>query len=392
MKHLLLTTDDYYPRTGGVPAVSRYLCEGLAQKGYKVTVVTIKYGSLLARESFNGVDIVRFEIHTTRLKFISGEITEFKNYIQQANVDILINECPEALTSRCLYPILVDLKDVIKILHVHGFGGLFQYPLKFERNKLLDSLGRILKAFKYRLFYFVYLRKYLSLYDLCLCLSEVDSSKKTLEKYAKRVKILRNAADDVFFRNFNRENPLFKYVQLANKRYCLSIANYFPYKNQKGILLEFYKSVNDDISIIFIGKGSSRYFAELIAYNLELEKTYGKKDVFFLSGVAREDIPDILSNATLYLVGSFFEEFSISIIEAMAKGVPFVSTNVGNTRLLPGGVVVESISQMHKSIDLLLNNAELYKECSYRGRAYAMQNCRTEYAVDQLEKYIQDLM
>ena len=386
MKHLLLTTDDYYPRTGGVPAVSRYLCEGLAQKGYKVTVVTIKYDSLPAKESFNGVDIVRFEIHTTRLKFISGEITEFKNYIQQANVDILINECPEALTSRCLYPILVDLKDVIKILHVHGFGGLFQYPLK------INFSGRMLKAFKYRLFYFVYLRKYLSLYDLCLCLSEVDSSKTTLEKYAQRVKILRNAVDDIFFETSNRENPLLKYAQPTNKRYCLSIANYFPYKNQKGILLEFYKSVNDDISIIFIGKGSSRYFAELIAYNLELEKTYGKKDVFFLSGVAREDIPDILSNATLYLVGSFFEEFSISIIEAMAKGVPFVSTNVGNTRLFPGGVVVESISQMHKSIDLLLNNAELYKECSYRGRAYAMQNCRTEYAVDQLEKYIQDLM
>lgn len=386
MKHLLLTTDDYYPRTGGVPAVSRYLCEGLAQKGYKVTVVTIKYDSLPAKESFNGVDIVRFEIHTTRLKFISGEITEFKNYIQQANVDILINECPEALTSRCLYPILVDLKDVIKILHVHGFGGLFQYPLK------INFSGRMLKAFKYRLFYFVYLRKYLSLYDLCLCLSEVDSSKTTLEKYAQRVKILRNAVDDIFFETSNRENPLLKYAQPTNKRYCLSIANYFPYKNQKGILLEFYKSVNDDISIIFIGKGSSRYFAELIAYNLELEKTYGKKDVFFLSGVAREDIPDILSNATLYLVGSFFEEFSISIIEAMAKGVPFVSTNVGNTRSLPGGVVVESISQMHKSIDLLLNNAELYKECSYRGRAYAMQNCRTEYAVDQLEKYIQDLM
>ena len=386
MKHLLLTTDDYYPRTGGVPAVSRYLCEGLAQKGYKVTVVTIKYDSLPAKESFNGVDIVRFEIHTTRLKFISGEITEFKNYIQQANVDILINECPEALTSRCLYPILVDLKDVIKILHVHGFGGLFQYPLT------INFSGRMLKAFKYRLFYFVYLRKYLSLYDLCLCLSEVDSSKTTLEKYAQRVKILRNAVDDIFFETSNRENPLLKYAQPTNKRYCLSIANYFPYKNQKGILLEFYKSVNDDISIIFIGKGSSRYFAELIAYNLELEKTYGKKDVFFLSGVAREDIPDILSNATLYLVGSFFEEFSISIIEAMAKGVPFVSTNVGNTRLLPGGVVVESISQMHKSIDLLLNNAELYKECSYRGRAYAMQNCRTEYAVDQLEKYIQDLM
>ena len=386
MKHLLLTTDDYYPRTGGVPAVSRYLCEGLAQKGYKVTVVTIKYDSLPAKESFNGVDIVRFEIHTTRLKFISGEITEFKNYIQQANVDILINECPEALTSRCLYPILVDLKDVIKILHVHGFGGLFQYPLK------INFSGRMLKAFKYRLFYFVYLRKYLSLYDLCLCLSEVDSSKTTLEKYAQRVKILRNAVDDIFFETSNRENPLLKYAQPTNKRYCLSIANYFPYKNQKGILLEFYKSVNDDISIIFIGKGSLRYFAELIAYNLELEKTYGKKDVFFLSGVAREDIPDILSNATLYLVGSFFEEFSISIIEAMAKGVPFVSTNVGNTRLLPGGVVVESISQMHKSIDLLLNNAELYKECSYRGRAYAMQNCRTEYAVDQLEKYIQDLM
>ena len=69
MKHLLLTTDDYYPRTGGVPAVSRYLCEGLAQKGYKVTVVTIKYGSLLARESFNGVDIVRFELQSLKIIF-----------------------------------------------------------------------------------------------------------------------------------------------------------------------------------------------------------------------------------------------------------------------------------------------------------------------------------
>lgn len=392
MKHLLLTTDDYYPRTGGVPAVSRYLCEGLVQKGYKVTVVTIKYDSLLAKESFNGVDIVRFEIHTTRLKFISGEITEFKKYIQQANVDILVNECPEALTSRCLYPILVDLKDVIKILHVHGFGGLFQYPLKIKGCNFLDFLSRILKAFKYRLFYFAYLRKYLSLYDLCLCLSEVDSSKKTLEKYAQRVKILRNAVDDVFFETSNRENPLLKYARPANKRYCLSIANYFPYKNQKGILLEFYKSVSDDISIVFIGKGSLEYFTELTAYNLELEKTYGKKDVLFLSEVARKDISDILSNATLYLVGSIFEEFSISIIEAMAKGIPFVSTNVGNTRLLPGGVVVKSISQIHNSMDLLLNNAELYEEYSRLGRTYAMQNCRTEHAVDQLEKYIQDLM
>jgi len=44
MKHLLLTTDDYYPRTGGVPAVSRYLCEGLAQNLRNLSLVGIGKG------------------------------------------------------------------------------------------------------------------------------------------------------------------------------------------------------------------------------------------------------------------------------------------------------------------------------------------------------------
>ena len=33
-----------------------------------------------------------------------------------------------------------------------------------------------------------------------------------------------------------------------------------------------------------------------------------------------------MANATLYLVGSNFEEYSISLVETMAKGVPFIST------------------------------------------------------------------
>ena len=57
-----------------------------------------------------------------------------------------------------------------------------------------------------------------------------------------------------------------------------------------------------------------------------------------------------MANATLYLVGSNFEEYSISLVETMAKGVPFISTNVGNACILPGGVTVDSITDMHTKI------------------------------------------
>lgn len=60
--------------------------------------------------------------------------------------------------------------------------------------------------------------------------------------------------------------------------------------------------------------------------------------------------------ASLYLVCSEKEEYSISLIEAMSLGIPFVSTNVGNAKMLPGGITVNLKTELSHGIDRVLGD------------------------------------
>ncbi len=97
-----------------------------------------------------------------------------------------------------------------------------------------------------------------------------------------------------------------------------------------------------------------------------------------------------MNKASLYLVGSLIEQYSISIIEAMSQGVPFISTNGGNARLLPGGKTVESMEIMHNAIDEIINNDAMFKSYSDAGHKFAYENCRIDVAVEKLEIIIKE--
>ena len=73
----------------------------------------------------------------------------------------------------------------------------------------------------------------------------------------------------------------------------------------------------------------------------------------------------------------------------MSQGVPFVSTNVGNASILPGGITIERLEDMHDAIDRILTNEEKYKKLSEAGRKFAYDNCRISVAVNKLEKIIE---
>ena len=99
-----------------------------------------------------------------------------------------------------------------------------------------------------------------------------------------------------------------------------------------------------------------------------------------------------MANATLYLVGSNFEEYSISLVETMAKGVPFISTNVGNAHQLPGGIVVDDIRDMHLTIDAMLGNDKERARLGKEGKQYAFENCRRRTAVKKMESIIHKVL
>ncbi len=387
MKKILFAVENYYPNLSGVPVVVEYLAEGLEEK-YEVHVVTRRLGSLKSYEEYKGISIHRFDIKNNALKRAVGDIKGYVDFVVNGGFDVIILECTQCVTTDVLLPYLDRIKAK-KILHSHGFSGLVLKPFRIM-GTLRNTVGNTLNYFVWKNYYRNVLPGYLDKIDSFLCLSDVDCDYDYLMKKGIKVEILPNAAEDQFFPS-GHECSLKKYIPSLKEKYAISVANYSDIKNQMGILKEFNKAGSSEfMDLVFIGTKRNDYYDKLETLARELKKKNGNLSVYLLHGVERKDIPGAVENASLYLCGSKWEAYSISLIESMALSTPFISTNVGNARALPGGVVVEDISKMSSTLDSLMKDEKKRQELSQRGRRFASANCRIEKAVEGLTGIIEE--
>ncbi|MCJ0588604.1 glycosyltransferase family 4 protein, partial [Enterococcus cecorum] len=171
--------------------------------------------------------------------------------------------------------------------------------------------------------------------------------------------------------------------------YAIFVGNYLSGKNQAMILNAFYKSNTDlNFGLTLIGSCKTPYYDELVSLKEKLEKNYGRRKVDILYGLSREDTINYVKRAKLYLMGSKGEKFPISIIEAMASGIPFISTNVGIVRYLPGGQIVSSEQEMIYWISLLASNDKIATHLGEIGKSYAIEHFTTQHSIDELERLL----
>lgn len=383
---ILFISENYYPNLSGVPIVVQYLAEQLV-KDHDVAVLTKKVNGCKNVDEYNRVKIFRKDVYMTMFKFYGGDKVEFVDFVKNYHADVYVLEGATVVTTDILLPHLRELSG-IKILHSHGFSRLILKP--FARlSTIKNTIGNTYNYFRWKGYFRNFLPSYINDFDGVMCLSPVDSSYDYLNKiYNKKVEILGNAVDDVFF---EKSCPtLNKYTNIIGKGYFLSVANYDAVKNQIGILKEYYKCNFKNYDLVFIGREKNYYYEALVNENKKLSQMYEKRNVHILTNVDRADIPGIYEDAYLYLVGSEAEGYSLSIIESMSKGVPFISTDVGNAKLLPGGLIINDINKLSETINKLMKNKELYIELSKKGKKYACQECKIENATEKLLKIIKE--
>lgn len=85
---------------------------------------------------------------------------------------------------------------------------------------------------------------------------------------------------------------------------------------------------------------------------------------------------------------SKWEAYPISLIEAMAAGVPWISTNVGIVKYLPGGFVADEISDISYWIEFIAKNEKVSQSLGNVGKVYASTQFKINKKVDQLENVI----
>jgi glycosyltransferase involved in cell wall biosynthesis len=133
-----------------------------------------------------------------------------------------------------------------------------------------------------------------------------------------------------------------------------------------------------ELELRFAGNGPSKERLEGLVHQLGLDR-----QVQFLGFLNEDQIMSELRNSDLFVLPSFVEGVPVSVMEAMAVGVPVIATNVGGTSELVDsetGILVRPADpeSLAEAIVRMINDSEFRKRVSVLGR----QKVETEFDVD----------
>lgn len=381
---ILFTVETYYPKRDGVQNVTEYLAEGLVKIGHDVTVITSNREINKTEEIYNGVKIKRVNLYT-KYGLYFGEKKKYKKllYDFSSSVDILINVCTQNAFTDLILNELTKYKCK-KILYMHG---MFDFKISsLDFTSLASSTNKIWKEFRW-FFYYLLSKNNFKKYDEVIQIHNEDYGNLFFKnKYKITSNIIENAVDDSFFYNkkIDFEKPYNKYI--------IYVANYSDGKNQKLAVKEFLNSkIDDDIGLVLIGSVNNKYYYGLKKYILTEKLKRGltelEKPIKLLYNVDRNLTIEYVKNANLYLMTSKIEKFPVSLIESMASKIPFITTDVGISKFLPGGFVTNK-KLIHKFIELFFANEQLLSKMGELGYEFAKKNYQINDKVLQLDKII----
>jgi glycosyltransferase involved in cell wall biosynthesis len=114
-----------------------------------------------------------------------------------------------------------------------------------------------------------------------------------------------------------------------SRNYILCVAHVVPYKNLIRLIKAYNilkKSYLLDYQLVIIGKLIDRNYCQNMLQTIKMHKL--GSDVIFINFVPYEELPQFYRAASLYVFPSYCEVFGLTPIEAMACGIPVVTSNV----------------------------------------------------------------
>lgn len=380
---ILFTVSTYYPHTDGIQFVTSYLAEGLAKRGHKVDLIAYECPNLtkIKEEYVNGVHVLRWNAKTVHMTH-RGDKEGYQRYIlnNYNKYDIMVNVGTQTALTDWLFPIFDKIK-IPKVLHLHSV-----WNFRIVKKDFIDIKSFISKIVGNIRWggYFKYNKNIFKNYDSVIQLHEKEYGYTFFEnKYNIKSFVLENAADKEFFENSNIER----------KNYILNVSNYRKVKNQIECIKVFVKSgLSKEWYLILAGSKQTGYYKQILNYcdkNLSAEE---RERIKLMVGLPRKEIYKLVKESKIYLMTSIWEAFPISIIEAMAAKVPFISSDVGIVKHLPGGFIANNEKEYVGYLLKLANDEEYRVRLGEEGYKIAFENYQIEHKVEQLEQLLTDLI
>ncbi len=384
----------YWPSQDGVTQITKYLAEGLAQRGHEVLVYTSTGNGglqvLPEKEEHGGVRIERTRVYVRwpmKLKGRDKNSTPAKyiDRVKSFRPDALIVVCSQTWTLDWLIPAL-DQISCAKIFYSHGYSRLSRQNLIADKLKHRNVLGAYEEWKVCR--YYRGLDRIIAKFDLAIYLSELNNSfLYAKEKGLTNGKILENAIEDAFLSEDLRHRR--ESFQRPDIQY-LSIANYNDNKNQDMLLKAFCEADVENAVLQFAGFEENDYLQMLREHLKQWMPRQSSKKVIFNVHLSRKQIYGLYRTSDVFVCTSRSENCPIVHCEAAATGMAVVSTNVGDVSLKDGIWLIEDVSQLRTAIEHLCSDREEIYTRGKKLRAYMLgRECRVTDKVNWLEKEIE---
>jgi N-acetyl-alpha-D-glucosaminyl L-malate synthase BshA len=198
------------------------------------------------------------------------------------------------------------------------------------------------------------------------------------------VQVIHNFIDPVLYDRASYSPPI-SAANLGGRRVLMHVSNFRPVKRVRDVVRIFARVCREIPSVlVMVGDGPDRIEAQEEAKLLGVEH-----DVQFLGKL--DAVAPLLAGADLFLLPSSTESFGLSALEALASGVPVVSSNAGGLpEVIHEGITgamrpVGDVEGMAAAAIEILRDRELWQAMSTEAARDARDRFSRDEIVSQYE-------
>lgn len=365
-----------YPTYGGSGVIATELGKELALRGHEVHFISyalpFRLSGYIENIVFHEVEmssypLFEFPLYSLALASKMIEVAEFED-LDLLHVHYAIPHATSAFLAKQMIKSKKDLK-IITTLHgtditLVGLEPSFLPLVKFsiEQSDGVTTVSRFLKE-------------------------------KTITNYSceKPIEVIPNFVDSEFYKP-DGKTAFRERIAPNGEKVLVHTSNFRPVKRVPDTI-KILKKVIEDVpaKLILVGDGPDRSECERLCRQLDL-----CDQVKFLG--KQEGLVEILNSADLFLIPSQSESFGLAALEAMACGLPVISSSVGGLPELIShnetGFIAEigDVDRMAKYVVDLLSNDKKYKLFSKNARDRAVNKFDKSKIIPIYEKHYQTIL
>jgi glycosyltransferase involved in cell wall biosynthesis len=300
--------DPFYSEAGGTKSFVMNMLKGLHLKGNTPSLIGFTHTNNLTSKGndFRFISVINSSGEISSYKFL------FYLFVKAPLISIKKSSIIHVQREDHLLPFIFFFRKHLKLCTLHGNSAQKMY---LKKGKIIGGLYTSIEKYALR-----HVDKIVA----------VDDSTKSyyIKKYEwldGKIDVIPVGVDLRLFKPLSKNEMKQKYG-LNFEKIVIFVGRHEQEKNLHFLLRSFQKISCQSCGLLMVGNGKEKGTLKKEAVDLNLN------NIIFIDTVDHNVLPEILNCADVFALCSFFESGPLVVQEAIACGVPVVSTDVGRIR------------------------------------------------------------